>query len=57
MVQAEILWETKTSKPFLTLTYGKLFQEEPYFIVTGGEDGVIQVYEPPTRRTKEILVW
>lgn len=54
MVQADVLWETKVSKPFLTLTYGRLFQEDQSYILTGCEDGVIQVYEPPNQRVPEI---
>lgn len=56
MVHAEVLWETKASKPFLTLTYGRLFQEDESYILTGCEDGVIQVYKPPNRRVPEISV-
>ncbi|XP_039267067.1 uncharacterized protein LOC120342345 [Styela clava] len=54
MVFTEILWEVKTCKPFISMTHGKLFQEENNFILTGAEDGVVRVYEVPGRKTSMI---
>ena len=56
MVLAEVLWECEASKHFITLTYGKLFQEQQNFILAGGEDGVVQVYQPPNRQVTELKV-
>lgn len=54
MVLTEIQWEVKTDKPFISMTNGRLFQEVNNFILTGAEDGIVRVYEEPSRKVSTI---
>lgn len=54
MVATEILWQVKTEKPFNIVANGKIFRETENSILTGGEDGVVRVYEMPDGKTSNI---